>query len=240
MADKPDNTVVDCDSPANELDELAAKFGTDKCTQKVGSLAPKAYTVQYWRHLAHLRDKPVRLLEIGIAEGASLKMWEAFFKKGRIYGIDILPQCKQYETDRTKVFIGSQTDRAFLRSVIEQIGGPLDAVIDDGGHKMHQHAVSLAELFGHLCSGGLYAIEDLHTAYLARYGGGYEKTGSTVELLKRLTDGVTGGQKLLEQASIFRKLRTRLFGTEPDKLPDVLERIESIHFYRSIAFLIAK
>ncbi|MBI9019540.1 MAG: hypothetical protein JEZ07_20000 [Phycisphaerae bacterium] len=119
----------------NDLDKLAGKYGTDKCTQKVGDLSPKGYTVQYYRYLSQLRDLPVKLLEIGILAGASLKMWEDFFPNARIYGIDINPECKQYETERTKVFIGDQTDREFLRSVADLVDGQIDVVVDDGGHK---------------------------------------------------------------------------------------------------------
>src|SRR5580700_11200432 len=96
----------------SDLDELARVHGTDKGTLQACPQSPKGYTRQYARYFAPLRQLPIRLLEIGIYGGASLKMWEAFFPSARIYGIDLNPQCKRFETERTKVFIGDQADPA--------------------------------------------------------------------------------------------------------------------------------
>ena len=147
-----------------ELDELARRFGTDKSSQKAGPLAPKGYTRLYARYFAHLRHRPLNIMEIGIYGGASLKLWEAYFPNARIFGLDIGEPCRLFETARTRVFIGDQADRAFLRNTMKEIGRPLDIIIDDGGHKMHQHRASLEELFPHLSPGGIYVIEDLSTA----------------------------------------------------------------------------
>ncbi len=237
MDNKADKKV-DLNQSMNDLDKLAKKYGTDKCTQKVGSLSPKGYTAQYYRYLSHLRDAPIKLLEIGIAKGASLKMWEDFFPNAEIYGIDILPECKQYETQQTKVFIGDQTDRGFLDSVVKAINGPIDIVIDDGGHKMSQHSVSLEVLFPCLKNGGLYVIEDLHTAYWAKYEGGYLESDSTIEFLKGLVDCINTAQNFKQFASIFQKLRIFFGAKKPKPLPDELKKLESIHFYKSIAFML--
>jgi hypothetical protein len=46
-------------------------------------------------------------------------------------------------------------------------------------------------------SGGFYAIEDLHTAYDQRYGGGNGKaTPTTIEWLKQMIDRINGHGKL--------------------------------------------
>jgi hypothetical protein len=44
------------------------------------------------------------------------------------------------------------------------IDGPLDLIIDDGGHTMRQQQTSFGFLFRHLKVGGIYIIEDLHTS----------------------------------------------------------------------------
>lgn len=231
-------------NPVNDLDALAIRFGTDKATQPVGRLAPKGYTVAYSRYLSALRDRPIRLLEIGIAHGASLKMWEAYFPNAGIYGIDVNAACRQYQTERTRVFIGSQTDRKFLLQVMEEIGSPLDVVIDDGGHRMEQHWISLTTLFPYLSSGGFYVIEDLHTAYEARYGGGYLAKESTIEFLKGLVDQINGGAPFVKaRRTLWERLRGRLTPDDsqlPTGIPTGLERLESVHFYKSLAFLLAK
>jgi Fe2+ transport system protein FeoA len=46
--------------------------------------------------LAPYRDKEVRLLEIGVNRGNSLRIWnDAFLNATSIVGIDINPECKQ-------------------------------------------------------------------------------------------------------------------------------------------------
>lgn len=222
---------------ANDLDRMAHKYGTDKCTQSVGKLSPKGYTEQYFKYFNPLRDKKIKLLEIGIAKGASLKMWEEFFPNAEIFGIDIDPGCKVYETKRTKVFIGDQTDKNFLKSVIVASGGYFDVVVDDGGHRMEQHKASLEELFPKLIPGGIYAIEDLHTAYWPDFGGGYLKEESTIEYLKSLVDEMNGLKEMQMNKPLLKKVWGQLTDRIKGRLTNTLDNLEGVHFYRSIAFL---
>jgi hypothetical protein len=197
------------------LDELAIKHGTDKGTQSARGLSPKGYTQVYDRYLSPLRDTPAKILEIGVQKGASVRMWEEYFPQAEIWGIDIKPDCLQYASERVTIRIGDQTDREFLRALAKE-AGPFDAVIDDGGHRMEQHRVSLEELWPNVRSGGLYFIEDLHTAYSEGYGGASD--ASTINLFKGLIDTVNG----------------RSIG-DP-----VITGIAEIHFSRSLAVLLRK
>lgn len=184
------------DDASRELALLAERHGTDKGPASITrsslrhrkhTLVGKNYTATYARFFAHLRDTPIRLLEIGIDRGASIPVWEEFFTAGTFAAIDIREKCRKYATDRTTVHIGSQTDPEFLGSVSSE-SGPFDVIIDDGGHTMEQHQVSLTTLWPLLNPGGVYVIEDLHTAYLPEFGGKYLSDGSTVEKLKHLID----------------------------------------------------
>ena len=107
------------------------------------------------------RDRPVHFLEIGIYSGGSLSMWSQYFGlQAQIYGVDIEPASKGYETDTTKIFIGDQSDRAFWKDFRETVP-LLDIVVDDGGHTPLQQRVSLEELLPHLRPGGIYLCEDI-------------------------------------------------------------------------------
>lgn len=139
------------------LSDLALKYKSDKLFE--------GYTKYYDLFFSDLKDRAIILLEIGVLHGASVKMWEEYFPKGRIVGIDVDPSCAQISSDRIMVHIGDQKDREFLNRVVAEIGPP-DIVIDDGGHKMSQQTITFEILFRSLKPGGIYVIEDLHTSYV--------------------------------------------------------------------------
>src|SRR5271166_5678208 len=60
----------------------------------------------YDRHFQRFRGREVNILEIGIYSGGSLEMWKSYFgSRCHIYGVDIEPTCKMYESDFVKVFV---------------------------------------------------------------------------------------------------------------------------------------
>jgi hypothetical protein len=128
------------------------------------------------------------ILEIGVSFGGSLQMWRAYFgRQATIYGVDVDPRCQQFEERKVKIFIGDQQDRMFLRSIADTIG-PIDVLIDDGGHTMEQQITTFQELYPTVSPNGVYLIEDLHTSYWARYGGGLRQPNTFVEYAKNLYD----------------------------------------------------
>ena len=84
----------------------------------------------YDKHFAPYRDQQINILEIGVLKGGSMRIWEKYFPKANIFGIDIDEECLQYQSDRTKIFIGDQADVSFLRNVKAKIPR-IDILIDD-------------------------------------------------------------------------------------------------------------
>lgn len=202
--------------PVNNLDDIAIRHGTDKSTAGTRKLSAKAYTVAYNNYLEAVKDEPIVMLEIGIWQGSSMRMWEEFLPNARLFAIDIDPSCKRHETERSKVFIGDQTNSTFLKRVAEAAGGSFNCIIDDGGHRMEHHQASLSVLWSHLKDGGWYAIEDLHTCYAPDFGGGYMNPNSTVE-------------RVLKPA-----LDTMNYEEGP---PPFVSNLGSMHVYPSVTFL---
>jgi 23S rRNA U2552 (ribose-2'-O)-methylase RlmE/FtsJ len=119
----------------------------------------------YEENFSKFKKRKITILEIGIAKGGSLRMWKNYFSSdSTIVGIDINPECKKFEKDNIKTYIGNQTDVNFLGSVIKDIGKP-DIIIDDGGHTSSQQIISFNYLFGHLNDKGIYLVEDTHASY---------------------------------------------------------------------------
>lgn len=146
----------------------------------------------YERHMGPWRGKPVRMLEIGVSQGGSLEMWRKYFgDAAAIYGIDINPACAERVDAPNVVRIGSQDDAAFLNKVVDEMGG-VDIVLDDGSHFSAHQSASFRALFPRLSEGGLYMIEDTHTAYWPNYDGGLRRRGTAMELVKELIDDMHG------------------------------------------------
>ncbi len=175
----------------------------------------------YDRHLRRYRGKELVLLEIGVSQGGSLQMWRDYFgEKAHIFGIDIDPRCKEFEEDQTKIFIGSQSDRNFLREVKSKMP-EIDILIDDGGHTMKQQIVTYEELFDHVKDDGIYLCEDLHTSYWLEWGGGYRRRNTFIEYSKHFID------ELHAFHSEQHRLRVNAF----------TKSVSSIHYYDSILIL---
>jgi hypothetical protein len=118
----------------------------------------------YERFLSPIRRTNPVVLEIGVQLGGSIEMWRDYFgPTTHIFGIDNNPDAKQHEDIATKIFIGDQQDRNFLRSVIQEIGRP-DVVIDDGGHRANQQITAFEELYPALSDDGVYIVEDTHSS----------------------------------------------------------------------------
>ena len=139
------------------------------------------YIPLYERYFSRFRGTDFRFLEIGVSKGGSLSMWRQYFgDRATIMGIDIDPDCAQFDGQAAQVRIGSQDDSLFLNQVVKEMGG-VDVVLDDGSHYMRHIRASLSILFPLLSQNGLYMVEDLHTCYWPGYGGNPTGKGSFFE-----------------------------------------------------------
>jgi hypothetical protein len=142
---------------ADGLPDLSARgilAGTDK------SSIANDYLRHYERIFAPWREQTFTLLEIGVAQGASLILWRDYFANAEIVGVDIDPQCKRFEGPRIRIEIGSQDDPEFLLRLCR--GAYPAIIIDDGSHHADHIIFTFERLFPHLLAGGLYVIEDLY------------------------------------------------------------------------------
>lgn len=115
------------------------------------------------------QNTPMRILEIGVLQGASLRLWKSYFHHSNtsLVGVDIAPECSRFDapSDGIHVRIGSQADSEFLARVVDEFG-PFDLIIDDGSH----HSTHMIKSFNFLYAAGLkddgiYFVEDLHANY---------------------------------------------------------------------------
>lgn len=142
------------------------QYETDKVTH--------GYLEAYDQVLAPYVDEEVKLLEMGVHRGGSLRLWRDYFEKGEVTGIDAyLPESLE-AGERVQTFRGDQADTAFLTSVARRVAPEgFDIIIDDASHLAAPTKRAFWHLFHHhLRPGGLYAIEDWGTGYWADWPDG--------------------------------------------------------------------
>jgi hypothetical protein len=169
-----------------ELTNLANKAGSDKGNR---ALNRHHFTRVYRELFKQFRDRPIRLLEIGLlhnqnpawgelcnigsrnrknyllgkakaSRAPSLEMWARYFAKATIYGFD-LNDFSGVRIPRCTILRGDMGSREDLSRLIEETGGDLNIIIDDASHASHHQQIALGVLFPHLKEGGFYIIEDL-------------------------------------------------------------------------------
>lgn len=125
------------------------------------------YLTVYDELFQSLVHQPVKLLEIGIYRGGSLRLWRDYFPHGQIAGVDLNLPDNLKEVDRIQIFQGSQDDGPFLQQVAREVAPEgFDIIIDDGSHLGDLTRKTFWHLFEkHLKPGGYYIIEDWGTGY---------------------------------------------------------------------------
>ncbi len=121
---------------------------------------PPVYEAVYEETLGHLRDTPIRMLELGVHSGHSLLLWHAFLTKADITGVDMRPPPDNLPGDRVTFVQGRQEDEAVIAKAAA--GGSFDVIVDDASHIGRFTKRSFQLLFDqHLKPGGVYIVEDI-------------------------------------------------------------------------------
>ena len=196
------------------LNEIGVECKTDKST------ITHCYLDNYAKHLEQWRDKEITVLEIGVAGGASIKMWREYMPKAKVFGIDNNPDCAG-----EGIFIGDHNDNNFMLSVMDKIGN-CDLIIDDGSH-IGWNMKSLFQLLfvEKVKSGGLYIVEDCHCLYEPHYNQGSDAFQFFTGLVRDVDvagRAMTGNQSYAIEHPM----------TDPP-VPEYSRYLKAIHFYPS-------
>jgi hypothetical protein len=178
------------------LKTLGELHNTDKITHH-------RYDRFYPHEIDFIKDikSPTAIFEIGLHEGASMKMWLDYFPNTHIYGLDIL---NSVEAPRVTVFKGDQSKRKDLETVVAKLQSGDDGteaaiylINDDGSHIPEHQILSFDVLFPLLQPGGVYIIEDIEVSYWTKNGiygyptnYGYQSSKNISEVFKLVADYV--------------------------------------------------
>jgi predicted O-methyltransferase YrrM len=128
---------------------------------------------QFWHRFVPVYDaeldavQPVtRILEMGVFKGNSIRWLATRYPDATIHGGDILPVQPEWPVSASihyhRVDQGSPDQ---IRTLFDQIGAPLDVIVEDGSHVPLHQKQCLVEGLRHVRPGGLYILEDIHTSH---------------------------------------------------------------------------
>jgi len=186
------------------LQQIAEEQGTDK--------AEHGYCDVYEKKIGHLRGEPIKILEIGVYYGASLRMWREYFTEAEIHGADLdVERCGEIEGVTLHKL--NVDDVASLEGLCAK-HGPFDIVLDDASHTMKHQQKTFNVVWPRLAPGGLYIIEDLHTsffpkldAYSASSNDEHNKT-TTFKMVEMLKEGKSWSGRYTKAETFKEFLKT--------------------------------
>lgn len=164
------------------LDELSVKYGTDK-----GSL--KHHYMEFYER--HLPKNPKKILEIGVLDGASVKMWLEYFPETEVHGLDLFTENEPTElikwaeekgySHRLFLHKGNQCDYLLLEELRKF---DFDVILEDGSHNSRDQMITFFGLF----NGKHYFIEDIDCCRNGFYQQGLPYRFTADSLFKQLPE----------------------------------------------------
>lgn len=132
--------------------------------------------LDFYQKLLPKRQFSGRLLEIGVMDGASLRMWREYYPKAEIVGVDIDDK-SHLNIEGVTILQLDATDAAALSEL-----GNFDIIVDDGSHMTADQQATFEQLYiNQLNPKGFYVLEDLHTSLMPNY---VNSERTTLEYLK--------------------------------------------------------
>ena len=166
------------------------------------SIKWSSYFQVYEKIFSHYRNKKIKFVEIGVANGGSLFMWKKYFgKKAKIIGIDLNPKAKKLKKNGFKIYIGNQSDKKFWKNFYKK-EGKVDLILDDGGHKNLQQISTVHHSLPYIKDGGKIVVEDTGTSYVKKEFNNPSKY-SFINYAKNVIDAIHRRSPLLKKELNF-------------------------------------
>ena len=142
----------------SNLEEIANNDRTDKNTCH-------SYLPLYQELLINKKETAKNVLEIGIYDGGSVKLWHDFFTNATVYGLDIMHMNNVWEEikNKEKIVLYTSTDAYnddfFNNTFLNKI--KFDFMLDDGPHTLDSMK-QFIKLYSQLMTDdGILIIEDV-------------------------------------------------------------------------------
>jgi SAM-dependent methyltransferase len=155
------------------VDGVGFELGVDptpaSAPDRLRILKPRWMVEEYLRLIE--RDRPARIVELGIYDGGSTALIALAARPRRLVACDLAPAAPALDAwiarspggGAVHPFYGvDQSDRARLNAILDAEFGtePLDLAIDDASHLLEPSVASFEVVFPRLRPGGVFVLED--------------------------------------------------------------------------------
>ena len=122
------------------------------------------HTPYYEKHFAPLRNKQLKVLEIGVANGHSIASWYYYFPNSIIHAVDIKKSYKFfYKANRIFYHSLDCTNNKDVTRFITK-NKNFDIIVEDANYLQQRTANNIKNFYPTLNPGGIYILEDFKWA----------------------------------------------------------------------------
>ena len=114
------------------------------------------------------KDTAKNVLEVGVWEGGSIKLWNDFFSNATIHGVDMLHIDKMWEgiKNNDKIILHTSTnayDESFVNNTFLHKNIKFDFMLDDGPHSLESMKQFIKLYSRIMADDGILIIEDVQS-----------------------------------------------------------------------------
>jgi predicted O-methyltransferase YrrM len=166
---KINRLIIDSTNSKTELCELGIKYPTDKTPyaspfDRQPDIHRHPYTSIYNLIFSNLKYKEIKIAEIGVLFGNSLKCWRDYFKNAKLFGFEYethyLNESKNHNLPNTTIDFINVKSVDSLNETFNKYG-MFDIIIDDSTHTFEDQVSICKTLHKFLNPGGILVIEDI-------------------------------------------------------------------------------
>ncbi len=186
-----------------ELNDLFLYFNCDKgttCFFDEKKILSHNYSIYYEKYLSKLKNKKLKILELGSHEGKGIASFFFYFPNSEIFGANINPFQMKFASSRITELFVDVTSKQIIENLAKYLPNKLDIVIDDASHNLRDILITLPVLFKSIKSGGYYIIEDMDQFHVYKNLNPYKNELTPKEILLKIKNNVAFESTFLNES----------------------------------------
>lgn len=163
--------VIDSNDCITDMCVLGVNSPSDKSPLNMDNRYRHAYTPIYSLLFTQMKNRPIDVAEIGIADGCGLKIFREFFTEARLFGFefnrDSIERVTRLGMEKTQLSFVNVADEDCITRAFEESQTRFDLIIDDSTHQPSHQINVIRRCVPFLKPGGILIIEDIFDDFRA-------------------------------------------------------------------------